>query len=142
MEYELVQFRGVPEYKVRVEKPVGHLYIAVLDLTDRPRENPLLEAPYFGELTAYLCGTGVNSFVYDLRGYNPKDAAERAIGIAVNMKRFRVLERYVGLNMDQTIPGDGLIDSWREHLTLSSMGSVDAAVKDLIIEKGIGRLLL
>lgn len=133
MEYEPVRFQGVPNYGVRVESPVGHPTVVVLDLTDRSKVRPLPDSNLMGELTAYLCGAGARGFVYNLQGYDSQDAAERATGIAILMKRFNVEERYVGLDMNK-VPSDGhgLIDSWRDHLLLRSASSIDLAVNNLL----------
>ncbi len=134
MEYETVQFSGVPNYGVRVERPVGQPSVAVLDLTDRPKVEQLPRLDLH-ELTAYLCGAGVRGFVYDLRGYEPLDAAERATGIAVNMKRFSAGTRYVGLQMDK-VPQEkvGMVESWRNHLLDKALPSIDVAVESLLDE--------
>ncbi len=136
MEYETVQFSGVPNYGVRVERPKERPSVAVLNLTDRPKERALPDSSTFGELTAYLCGAGVRGFVYDLRGYEPLDAAERATGIAVTMKRYSVSTRYVGLQMDK-VPQEkvGMVESWRNHLTGNTSPSIDAAVSTLLNEQ-------
>lgn len=128
MEYEQMRFEGVPNYGVRVTRPIGKPEIAVLDLTDRPKEWHLPEGPQMSELTAYLCGAGVKKFIYDLRGYEPVDAGWRATAIAVQAKRFSIDKRFVGLHMKEL---SSTTFNWKDVLERESAQSIEDAIASL-----------
>lgn len=139
MEFEEINFNGIHPYFPRVSRPKQYPNTAIINLNEDGLgipDNPYLRPNgKFGEAIAYLCGTGIRRFVFDLRTLRPNCTTITATAIAIMMRNYSVTTRFLGLDTTQTPSSlypetKRHIEDWQSTIKNMSTPSLEAVVTE------------